>query len=350
MRDLKAIADGVVATIKTYIKTAHDGLAVRIDAVEAQVKSIPAGPKGDKGDKGDPGVGMKGDKGDPPDPEIVKEMVSAAVASIPKPKDGEHGKDADPAPIAAKLEADLAENVERLRRELAAAVAALPVPKDGASVTVEDVKPLVLEEVTKAVAAIPKPKDGESVHPDTIARLVAERVAQEIKSLPVPKDGEPGRDALQLELAPSIDEKKSYPRGTYASHMGGIIRAVRKTDPVVDGDILAAGWMVAVEGNAPPVIEISTDQRTIKFTTVATSGTKAVTEFNVPAMLYRGIWQEAQFKQGDVVTWGGSGWIAERDTDRKPGEPDSGWRLFVKAGRDFRPKDGEPPQRGPVKL
>jgi integrin beta 3 len=51
----------------------------------------------------------------------------------------------------------------------------------------------------------------------------------------------------------------------------------------------------------------------------------------------RGIWRTKDYSAGDGVTFKGSYWIAERDTDGRPGEPDSGWRLAVKRGRDGRP-------------
>ena len=61
------------------------------------------------------------------------------------------------------------------------------------------------------------------------------------------KDGANGRDALEIDVLSAIDETRSYPRGTFASHRGGIVRAVRNTDPLT-GDLVSAGWSVIVEG------------------------------------------------------------------------------------------------------
>lgn len=56
-------------------------------------------------------------------------------------------------------------------------------------------------------------------------------------------------------------------------------------------------------------------------------------------------------REGDGVTWGGSLWLATKDGQlTKPGTPDSGWRLAVKAGRDGKSADAEPAPRVPVKL
>lgn len=55
--------------------------------------------------------------------------------------------------------------------------------------------------------------------------------------------------------------------------------------------------------------------------------------FAVPLLLDRGVFKEgAEYERGDVVTWGGSMWIAQTFTKNKPG--DDGWRLAVKKGRD----------------
>lgn len=60
--------------------------------------------------------------------------------------------------------------------------------------------------------------------------------------------------------------------------------------------------------------------------------------FSVP--LYRGVWTECDYGPGDLVTWGGSLWHADKETSAKPDAPDSGWRLCVKKGRDG--KDAKP--------
>lgn len=52
------------------------------------------------------------------------------------------------------------------------------------------------------------------------------------------------------------------------------------------------------------------------------------------APLFRGIWQQRDYQRGDQVTHNGSQWIALHDTKAKPGEPNSGWQLTVKRGRD----------------
>jgi integrin beta 3 len=67
-------------------------------------------------------------------------------------------------------------------------------------------------------------------------------------------------------------------------------------------------------------------------------------ELKTAAVLDRGVWKDGNYLRGDGVTWGGSFFIAQRDTDAKPETPDSGWRLAIKRGQNG--KDGKPGQKG----
>lgn len=157
------------------------------------------------------------------------------------------------------------------------------------------------------------------------------------------KDGAPGadgRDAIQIEVLPAIDEAKSYPRGTWASFRGGLIRAARNTDPIT-GALHEAGWHVVVEGVAAIVVSKSKDERTIEIASALTSGAKAIAEFSIPAMIYREVWREGDYDVGDVVTWSGSAWHCQAKTADKPGTS-AAWRLMVKRGADGKDAGSQP--------
>lgn len=54
--------------------------------------------------------------------------------------------------------------------------------------------------------------------------------------------------------------------------------------------------------------------------------------FVVPWQLYRDVFKEGQpYERGDVVTWGGSTWVAKEDTTDKPGLSPA-WQLSCKRG------------------
>lgn len=165
-------------------------------------------------------------------------------------------------------------------------------------------------------------------------------------------DGSDGRDALELDVLDGIDPARSYPRGTVAAHRGGVIRATRKTDPVVRDDLRAAGWMVLMDGVAE-VAHSQTDERTLVITTTRTSGATARAELRSPTMIYRGIYSdETGYEPGDAVTWGGSLWHCQRasrgEKPDAPGTDERSWRLVAKRGRDGR--DGKDGARGPQGL
>ena len=237
---------------------------------------------------------------------VLQELVSNAVAEIPVPKDG---KDFDPAMLKQAVEEAVSE-----------AVAAIPVPQDGKSVTTEDVQPMIQELVS---ASMPELPDVKSLVNEAIAALPAAEPG---------KDGENGRDALSLEILPFIDEGKSYPRGSYATYNGGLWRAYEKTHGM-------RGWECLVDGVAGIDIQQS-EQRCFILTVNRTSGASETKSFDVPVMIYQGVFKSGQeYLPGDTVTWGGSLWHCDEQTQDKPGEAGSkGWTLAAKRGRDGRDK------------
>ncbi|WP_313328063.1 phage gp6-like head-tail connector protein [Enterobacter oligotrophicus] len=246
-----------------------------------------------------------------PVPEIpelpdIGAMVSEAVAAISAPDDGKS--------------VTVDEIIPLLEGLVSKAVGEIPVPKDGKSVTVEDVRPMIQEIITASMPELPDVKS-----------LVSEAVA-ELPDAEPGKDGEDGRDALALEIHPLIDEGKSYPRGSYATHNGGLWRAYEKTHGM-------RGWECLVDGVAGVDIEHS-EQRSFTLTVNRTSGISETKTFDVPVMIYQGVFKSGQeYQPGDTVTWGGSIWHCDEKTMDKPGETGSkGWTLAAKRGRDGRDK------------
>jgi hypothetical protein len=163
-----------------------------------------------------------------------------------------------------------------------------------------------------------------------------------------------GRDAIELAIAPSIDPHRRYARGTYASHMGGLVRSVRPTDPLADASSLeVAGWAVVVNGVAAVDLQLAEDARTVTLSIATTNGDHMVRSVTVPTMIYRRVWSpEVKYAQGDTVTYDGSLWIklisgTTVDDSGKPGESPS-WQLATRRGRDGRNgAKGDTGPRGP---
>ncbi len=156
--------------------------------------------------------------------------------------------------------------------------------------------------------------------------------------------GAPGRDAVQVDVLPSVDFSKSYPRGTFARFDGGIIRAFRDTIP---GEQLEkAGWEVVVAGAADMAVELAEDLRTFKLAIRRTGGESAETLCSLPVMIYREIYNsEVTYQRGDVVTWGGSAWHCQKNNPQGAPGKSTDWRMMVKEGQ--RGKDGKDGERGP---
>lgn len=242
-----------------------------------------------------------------------KEIAAEASRLIPVP---ENGKDADP---------------EMVRHAVAEEVAKLPTPKDGVSVTLDDVRPMIADAVQLAVEALPPAEPGVSVTAEELRPVIAEEVAKALEAITVPKDGEPGRDALQLEILPEIVAEKSYSRGTYAKHLGGLWRSFERTHGM-------KGWECIVDGLSSATVEQS-GERGFELSLVLSSGNEVRKSLDLPVMIYRGVFAPGDYVPGDTVTWGGSLWHCDSATNDKPGEQGSkGWRLAVKRGRDG--KDG----------
>jgi hypothetical protein len=78
---------------------------------------------------------------------------------------------------------------------------------------------------------------------------------------------------------------------------------------------VAAGWRVAVNGIAEETERDLDDGRVIERTTVYTSGKTFVRQVVTATPIDRGVWREGAFRKGDGVSFGGSFFIAQRDTE-----------------------------------
>ena len=149
-----------------------------------------------------------------------------------------------------------------------------------------------------------KGQDGTSVSIDDLLPLFVvrmkdwelefERRAQDtlqraVERLPRPKNGDPGKDGLSLE----------------------------DFDAVVKDD--------------GRTVVLSMKSRETVFTK----------ELRLSIPVPRGVYKAGTYEKDDVVTWGGSWWIALQDTAEAPGGESKHWRLSIKRGRDGRDSTGD---------
>lgn len=227
-------------------------------------------------------------------------QAAAALIEVPEPIPG---RDAEPVDLAALAQA---------------AAALIPAPAAG-----KDAEPVDLAAVA-ALVVVPEPIPGRDAAPvdvDAIARAAAALVPAPIVPQP-----EHGRDALDLEILPGIDETKQYPRGTYAAHRGGLWKSYERTHGL-------RGWECIVDG----IDGVTVTQDSVREFSIAlskSSGGEVVQKFALPIQIYKGVYRDDEaYEAHDNVTWAGSQWTSNKaaNTD-KPGSSD-GWTLVVKAGR-----------------
>ena len=257
--------------------------------------------------------------------------------------------------LLERLSAAVRKYVDRRFGELDAVIKALPKPRDGRDgVDGKDAEPVDVSAIIRGVleqAPIPTHgtngkdgrdgidgKDGKDGRDGVDGRTPTR---EEIKALiPEPvagkdgtngrdgKDGTDGRDGLDISPLPLIDETRSYPRGTYATHKGGLWRSFEQTSGM-------KGWECIVNG-FNGFEEEQIDERTFVVRCFTSTGVIEKTR-KVASMVYRQLWVAAKdYEQGDCVTWGGSMWVAipHDGQYKQPGTEGSGWRLAVRAGRD----------------
>jgi hypothetical protein len=333
---------------KAYVAEVTSPLLTKIADLEQRLASIPAGPKGEPGEKGDTGdrgpageMGAIGPAGPQGEAGLHGERGSDGVSG----KDGFagepgiNGKDGQDG-ISGKDGLNGKDGVDGINGKDGSDGLN---GKDGApGLNGKDFDPVEMHAaIVKAVGALPKPKDGESVHPDTVAVMVREAVDKYASTIRVPQDGAPGRDALDLDIVDEIEEGRSYAFGTFAKYRGGVVKAMRHTDPIEDG-FDKSGWQIVVDGLDSFEVVQGDDLRTFTLRFAKTSGVIQSKSFDLPVVIDRGVFKQGEtYKTGDAVTWGGSVHIAQCETTATPGTIEAGkdWRLAVKRGRDG--KDGK---------
>ncbi len=243
-----------------------------------------------------------------------------------------------PAPQGADMEA--------LKAHLGELVKAIPVPADGQSVTIDDVAPMIRDEVAKAVAEVPPAKDGESVTVDDVRPVLAELVSKAVADLPKPQ---PGKDAdmdalrahldglvksLELPKAASVEEVAAFFERRFSDLTLHWERQVREdTSKALDRIPAPKDGRDALPLESFD-LSLSDDGRTV---TVKMQAGDTILEKSVriASVIDRGVYSaEKSYEQGDGTTYGGCYWISQKDAPEgvPGGSPD--WRLAVKKGRD----------------
>ena len=225
-----------------------------------------------------------------------------------------------------RVDAERELRLTALERRVDGRIATIKDGTPGASVTVDDVRPVLVSLVAEAVSAFPVPVDGKSVTLEDVAPLVASEVARAVAALPPAakgdkgepgepgKPGEAGREGL-MPIAKEWTDKVHY-AGVVVTYGGATYQAHRDTGrepPHEDWICLAAAGRDGKDGRSPKV---------------------------------RGTFSHDvhDYSDLDIVALGGAAFIARHDN---PGPcPGPGWQLISSQGK--RGNIGERGPRGPA--
>lgn len=315
--ETETLLNDVASVVKLAIERAVAPLSARMDAFEAQFKSLPA-----------PRDGADGKDGKDADPEAIiaalKQELSSHIASIVSDVKGENAED------VARVKAAIDEQ----RQVFANAVSDIQDIRNGMTEIKEEVGEL--DEASKFYLGKVEEVTQSMEH------TVNEAVKSAIDALPKPKDGRDGIDGK--DGAPGQKGEKGDPgqNGRDGLDVKDMLRADggRLIAVMSDGTTKDLGQFVGNDG-APghdgkdgigfDDLDLVEDEDGLSLKFVKGDIVKL---FPLPMVLDRGVFREGKtYRKGSGVSWGGRFWIAQETTSDKP-EGGKSWRLAVNKGRD----------------
>lgn len=256
--------------------------------------------------------------------------------------------------MAAAVFANMREYVGKALGPLADRIKALeerPPAKDG-----KDADPAQIEEaVVKAIptwvdqlrAEFTRRYEGDiaALRSQEIPKLVEDLV----KAIPPPKDGKDGESVTAEDLFPVVEVELAKWALTFERRAHDVLNKaianMPKPEPAKDGrDGLEIEDFEMSLGEDGRTLSVSLKRGEVEVS-------KSVV---LPTVLDAGFYRPGKsYEKGDGVSFGGSFWIAQKQTDTKPDGENAAWRLAVKKGRDMRQLDPSAPPvrtREPVRV
>lgn len=285
-------------------------------------------------------------------------VLQRFLEKLRQPKDGDPGKDATPDQVAAAVAAFLRENPPQVAAPSPAAVSAELAAIVRAHLDEHPPAPGQAGDPGRApteaeiAAAVARHLEAHPIEPAAVeSAAIARAVAEHLQAWPIQKPSlEPG-DLEELVAA----YLAAHPP---AAGKDGVSVTVADVQPLFD--VAFGQWALdferraadiferAVERIAKPKdgrdglevtnlgVELGDDGRTLRFV-LADGERRHVATCRLPIPLDQGVFKDgAAYERGDLVTFGGSMWIAQKDApEGRPGTS-AHWRLAVKHGRDAK--------------
>lgn len=203
--------------------------------------------------------------------------------------------------------------------------------------------------------------DGISPEPEVVAeafrpaaeQMVAEAVAKAVAEIPPPEKGEkgeagergekgePGQDGIDGEAGAGGRGVKDL----LIDRDGQLVASMDDGEMKTLGPVVGKDGLPGKDGRDGFNLEdfdcrVLEDDRTLELS-LRSGEIEHVATLKWPTVIDRGVYKAGEtYEPGDAVTWGGSLWIAQRQTDAKPDTAESGFRLAVKRGRDGKDARG----------
>lgn len=224
-------------------------------------------------------------------------------------------------------------------KELAPINEALAALKSAPVFTPEEARAQIEQLTAEHVKSLPAPADGKDGKDATldlvaVAKMINAAVTEQIDTLDLPKGekgdvGAAGRDAVEINILPSIEFGTKYAFGTYAHHRGGLWKY---HGPATD----LKGWECVMDGLA----EVSVDydgERGVEIRIERAAGEPVIKKFSMPMVIDRGVYDHSKtYELNDGVTYAGAFWIAVKDAPEGAPGTSKDFRLAVKRGRDYK--------------
>ncbi len=270
--------------------------------------------------------------------------IEKRIDGLPQPVDG---KDADPAEIAQIVMREITPEIADLRKAIESIPEAPEVPDAPGLVekAVAVAKGELHDELAAMIPEIPEPLNGKDG-----------------------KDGAPGRDGVDGEKGVDGEPGEKGERGEKGDKGDpgtGLAGALIDRDgslvlTLSNGETQNLGRVVGHDGapgndgeNGLGFEDMALDydgERELAFR--FERGDRVYErKFTIPCVIYRGVYKDDRsYARGDQVTYGGSQWIANKETSARP-DSSRDWTLSVKRGRDGKDGTIKPDKRGePVQV
>lgn len=258
--------------------------------------------------------------------------------------------------VASSLETRIKELEVQIAELKASAVTELPE-----QVSEETLRALILEQSKDLVSQIeiPQPSDGKDVDMDEVKALIGEAVRSEMDAIefPTPTNGVDGKGIVDALIEADGTLTLTMTDGQ-VKRVGKVVGEDGKSAPapagisdveingsgelvftMTDGTKSNVGKVVGEDGKTFDLDDFHIEMPDERTLTMSFQGGNQKHNFDVelPVPCYKGVFKEgAEYRKGDIVTWGGSAWHCNEHKSRRPAEADSGWTLMVKAGRNAK--------------